>query len=84
MAQLVKNLPAVQETRVPSLGREDSPGEGNGNSLQCSCLKNSVVGYSPMVGHEETDMTEPTHPPTTHTQFQGLQEHGQSPGSVLW
>ena len=83
MAQLVKNLPAVQETRVPSLGREDSPGEGNGNSLQCSCLKNSVVGYSPMVGHEEMDTTEPTHPPTTHTQFQGLQEHGESPGSVL-
>ena len=23
MAQTVKNLPAVQETRVPSLGRED-------------------------------------------------------------
>ena len=30
MAQLVKNLPAMQETQVPSLGREDSPGEGNG------------------------------------------------------
>ena len=24
MAQTVKNLPAVQETQVPSLGREDS------------------------------------------------------------
>ena len=31
VAQLVKNLPAVQETQVRSLGREDSPGEGNGN-----------------------------------------------------
>ena len=25
---------------VRSLGREDSPGEGNGNSLQYSCLEN--------------------------------------------
>ena len=28
MAQMVKNLPAVQETWVQSLGWEDSPGEG--------------------------------------------------------
>ena len=28
MAQMVKNLPAVQETRVPSLGWEDSPEKG--------------------------------------------------------
>ena len=34
VAQMVKNLPAVQETRgsIPGLGR--SPGEGNGNPLQ--------------------------------------------------
>ena len=25
-----------------SLGREDSPGEGNGNPLQYSCLENSI------------------------------------------
>ena len=31
---MVKNLPAVQETQVPS------PGEGNGNPLQYSCLGN--------------------------------------------
>ena len=42
MAQLVKNLPAVQETWVPSLGREDSPGEGNGKLLQYSCLENPM------------------------------------------
>ena len=35
---------------IPGLGR--SPGEGNGNSLQYSCLENphglrSLVGYSP-------------------------------------
>ena len=42
MAQLVKNLPAMQETGavglIPVLGR--SPGEGNDNPLQYSCLKN--------------------------------------------
>ena len=32
--QLVKNLPAMQETWVQSLGWEDSPGEENGNPLQ--------------------------------------------------
>ena len=42
MAQMVKNLPAVWETRVQSLGQEDSPGEGNGNPLQYSCLQNPV------------------------------------------
>jgi len=30
VAWTVKNLPAVQETQVRSLGQEDSPGEGNG------------------------------------------------------
>ena len=34
MAQMVKNLPMMQETWVPGLGR--SPGEGSGNSLQYS------------------------------------------------
>ena len=40
VAQLVKNRPAVQETRVPSLGWGRSPGDRNGNPLQCSCLEN--------------------------------------------
>ena len=39
---MVKNLPAMQETWVRSLGWDDSPGEGNGNTLQYSCLENSV------------------------------------------
>ena len=43
LAQLVKNLPAVQETWVRSLGREDSPGEGHDNTLQYSCLENSMA-----------------------------------------
>ena len=45
MAQLVKKLPAnVGDTgdvgSMPWLGR--SPGEGNGNPLQNSCLENSM------------------------------------------
>ena len=42
MAQVVKPLPAMQETWVWSPGR--SPGEGNGNLLQYSCLENSMDG----------------------------------------
>ena len=43
-------------------GSERSPGEGNGNPLQDSCLKNphgqrSLAGYSPR-GSKELDMTE--------------------------
>ena len=52
VAQLVKNLPAMQETWVslPGLGR--SPGGGRGNLLQYSPLENphgqrSLVGCSP-------------------------------------
>ena len=50
---------------IPGLGR--SPGEGNGNPLQYSCLENpmdgeshgrkSLVGYSPW-GRKESNMTE--------------------------
>ena len=45
---------------IPGLGR--SPGEGNGNSLQYSCLDNNMdwgalVGYSPW-SHKELDLTE--------------------------
>ena len=44
VAQVVKHLPAMRETGVQSLGWEDSPGEGNGNSLQYSCLENPMDG----------------------------------------
>ena len=40
--QMVKNLPAMQQTQAQSLGQEDSPGEGNGNPLQYSCLENPM------------------------------------------
>ena len=61
MVQLVKNLPAMQETQVRSLGWEDPwsrkwqatpvflPGEPHG--------QRSLVGYSPW-GRKELDMTE--------------------------
>ena len=61
MAQMVKNMPAIQETRVQSLGREDPlqkkmgthsiflPGESHG--------QRSLVSSSPW-GRKESDMTE--------------------------
>ena len=62
LAQMVKDPPAMQETQVQSLGREDSPGGGHGNPLQYSCLQNpqgrrSLAGSSPW-GCKESDMTE--------------------------
>ena len=65
MVLAVKNLSAnVADARdpgsIPVLGR--SPGEGNGNSLQYSCLEKShgqrsLAGYSPR-GCKESDMAE--------------------------
>ena len=61
VAQMVKNLPAMQETWIQSLGQEDplekewqptpvfSPGESHG--------QRSLAGYSPW-GRKELDMTE--------------------------
>ena len=43
VAQSVKNLPEMQKTdpgSIPGSGR--SPGEGNGNPLQYSCLENPM------------------------------------------
>ena len=42
VAHFVKNLPAMQETQIQSLGGEDPLGEGNGNPLQYSCLENPM------------------------------------------
>ena len=39
---MVKNLPAMQEKWVQSMGREDPLEKGNGNPLQNSCLENSM------------------------------------------
>ena len=55
--QRVKNLPAMQETWVQSLGSGRSPGEGSGNPLQYFCLETSTDrGYSPW-GRKESDTT---------------------------
>ena len=60
---MVKNLPANagDVSSIPELGK--SPGEGNGNPLQYSCLGNLMdrgawwlVGYSPW-GQKELDAT---------------------------
>ena len=42
---MVKNLPDKQEMQGQSLGREDSPGEGNGNPFQYSCLGNAIGAW---------------------------------------
>ena len=44
VAQTLKRLPTMQETWVRSLGWEDSPGEGNANPLQYSCLEIPMDG----------------------------------------
>ena len=46
---------------IPGLGR--SPGEGNGNPLQYSCLKNSMEesGRLQSMGRKESDTTERLH-----------------------
>ena len=49
---------------IPGSGR--SPGEGNGNPLQCSCLENPMDGGSWSWGHKESDTTE-----RLHFHFQG-------------
>ena len=60
---MVKNLPAMQETWVLSLGWEDPLEEGeHGNPLQYSFLENphgqrSPEGYS-LWGHKDLDTTE--------------------------
>jgi len=42
VAQMIKNLPAMQEDQGSILGLQRSPGEGNGNPLQYSCLENPM------------------------------------------
>ena len=63
VAQRLKNLPAMQETQVWSLGQKDNPGEGNRNPVFLPGefhAQRSPAGYSPW-GHKESDMTEWLH-----------------------
>ena len=57
----MKTLPAVTETQVRTLGREDPLDNRNSNPLQCSrlefCGLKSLVGYSPR-GRKASDRTE--------------------------
>ena len=61
VAQTMKNLSAMQETHVQSLGREDPPEKGM--ATLCSILvweihgQRSLEGYSPR-GRKESDTTE--------------------------
>ena len=60
MSQMVKNLPAMQESRVLSQGWEEE--EDMATPLQYSCLENlhgqrSLAGYSPW-DRRESDTTE--------------------------
>ena len=61
MAQWYKKVPAMQETQVPSLVREDPLEEGM--ATHCSILAGKIpwteepAGYSPR-GHKESDMPE--------------------------
>ena len=63
MAQKVKNLPAMQDTQVQSLGWKDPLDKGiatHSNILAWRIpWKRSLVGYSPL-GCKELDMTEVT------------------------
>ena len=42
MAQTIKNLPAMWETQVQSLGREDLLEKGMATHSSCSSLENSM------------------------------------------
>ena len=62
MAQTVKNPPAMQQTWVPSLGREDPLEKGVATHSSILAWRipwtpRSLVGYSPW-GHKEWDTTE--------------------------
>ena len=59
MAQTVKNLPAMQETQVLSLGQEDplEKGMATHSSIFAWRIPWTEAGYSPW-GHKRVNMTE--------------------------
>ena len=61
MAQMVKNLPAIQGTQVPSLGQEDPMEKGMTIHSSIRAWRIPWIeesgGYSPW-GHKELDITE--------------------------
>ena len=71
MALVVKNTTAgagdIDMSLIPGLGI--SPGEGNGNTLQYSCLENLMgrgAWRTTVLGHQELDTTEATLHAGTH------------------
>ena len=61
MAEMVKNSPAVQETRVGSLGWEDSLEKGittHSSILAWRIPGTEEPGGLQRMGHKESDMTE--------------------------
>ena len=81
VAQTVKNLPAMWENWVKSLGWEDPLERGHGNPLQYSCLENpheqrSLAGYSPW-GREESDTTEQLNTPNIANETETLKKHSK-------
>ena len=56
MAQLIKNLPAVRETWVQSLGWEDPLKKGK--AIHSSILPGEFHGLYSLWGHKELDTTE--------------------------
>ena len=60
MAQTIKNRPAMQETRVQSLGWEDHLEKGtatHSSILAWKIPRRSLAGYS-LWGHKESDTTD--------------------------
>ena len=78
IVQLVKNLPAMWETQVRSLGLGRSPGERNGYPLQYSGLENSMDCIVHGVAKSGTRLSD-----FHFHQFRGRQFF-QGPGEGRW
>ena len=64
--------------RVRSLGWEDSPGEGNDNLLQYSCLENPMdrgTWQATLPGVSESNTTDTAHASLCNAVSNGLQSH---------
>ena len=79
MAQTVKRLPTMQETRFQSLGGEDALEKDMATHSSILAWKShgqrSLVGYSPW-GHKESDTTERLH-------FHALEKEMATHSSIL-